>query len=291
MSCITEVLDKEVISFLNESDSVINAKENIDNLDKHIRENILENGKRFEHVDFTKKEMAYLYIYTYLLMHMGSYEQMLKEQEYLFFDKIFNDNVLFVDFGCGCATSLLAIYSYVEEMKSLPWDTVASLPSNLTYIGKDINDELLESAIKLTKKTFNNYFMSYENHADSDEKCVIITTDIDNIGYKNIIFNFAYILSQNGIEEYIEEFVEKISDLINRYDCNYYLTYQNYYCRKNYSKLISFLAERKLVCTELDSKKNGSYSYQVIRNLNIANLYENSSNHLNYSIAQIVKGG
>lgn len=288
-----QVLDDEVISFLCESEGVIRAKENqsIDDLDSYIRVNVLENGKTFEHVDFTRKEMAYLYIYTYLLMHMGSYEQMLKEQEYLFFDKIFNDNVLFVDFGCGCATSLLAIYSYVKEMKSLPWDTVASLPSNLTYIGKDINDELLESAIKLTKKTFNNYFTSYENHADSDEKCVIITTDIDNIGYKNIIFNFAYILSQNGIEEYIEEFVEKISDLINRYDCNYYLTYQNYYCRKNYRKLTSLLAERKLVCIERDSKKNGSYSYQVIRNLNIANLYENSSKHLNYSIAQIVKGG
>ncbi|WP_201549621.1 hypothetical protein [Psychrobacter sp. Pi2-1] len=93
MSCIIEVLNKEVISFLNESNSVISAKENNSNLDKYVREDILENGKRFEHADFTKKEMAYLYIYTYLLMHMGSYERMLKEQEHLFFDRIFNDNV------------------------------------------------------------------------------------------------------------------------------------------------------------------------------------------------------
>lgn len=291
MSCITEVLDKEVISFLNESDSVINSKENIDNLDEHIRKNILENGKRFEHVDFTKKEMAYLYIYTYLLMHMGSYEQMLKEQEYLFFDKIFNDNVLFVDFGCGCATSLLAIYSYVEEMKSLPWDTVASLPSNLTYIGKDINDELLESAIKLTEKTFNNYFTSYENHADSDEKCVIITTDINNAAYKNIIFNFAYILSQNNIEDSLELFVEKIIYSVNQYDCNYYLVYQNFYCSQNYNKMIKVLERNKLIVTELKNVKNGLYHYSVIRNLDITDKDSLSSRYLNYSIAQIVKGG
>ena len=291
MSCIIEVLDKEVISFLNESDSVINSKENIDNLDEHIRKNILENGKRFEYVDFTKKEMAYLYIYTYLLMHMGSYEQMLKEQEYLFFDKIFNDNVLFVDFGCGCATSLLAIYSYVEEMKSLPWDTVASLPSNLTYIGKDINDELLESAIKLTEKTFNNYFTSYENHADSDEKCVIITTDINNAAYKNIIFNFAYILSQNNIEDSLELFVEKIIYSVNQYDCNYYLVYQNFYCSQNYNKMIKVLERNKLIVTELKNVKNGLYHYSVIRNLDITDKDSLSSRYLNYSIAQIVKGG
>lgn len=291
MSCITEVLDKEVISFLNESDNIINAKENIDNLDKHIRENILKNGKRFKHVDFTKKEMAYLYIYTYLLMHMGSYEQMLKEQECLFFDKIFNDNVLFVDFGCGCATSLLAIYGYVEEMKSLPWDTVASLPSNLTYIGKDINDELLESAIKLTEKTFNNYFTSYENHADSDEKCVIITTDINNVAYKNIIFNFAYILSQDNIEDSLELFVEKIIYLVNQYDCNYYLVYQNFYCSQNYNKMIKVLERNKLIVTELKNVKNGLYHYSVIRNLDITDKDSLSSRYLNYSIAQIVKGG
>ncbi|WP_298809223.1 hypothetical protein [uncultured Psychrobacter sp.] len=276
---------------MNESNSVISAKENNSNLDKYVREDILENGKRFEHADFTKKEMAYLYIYTYLLMHMGSYERMLKEQEHLFFDRIFNDNVLFVDFGCGCATSLLAIYSYVEEMKSLPWDTVASLPSNLTYIGKDINDELLESAIKLTKKTFNNYFRSYENHADSDEKCVIITTDIDNIGYKNIIFNFAYMLSQNGIEDYLESFVKKIVDSVKQYNCNYYLVYQNFYCAKNYNKMIAILERNKLIVTELKSEKNGLYSYSVIRNLDILDKDSLRSKYLNYSIARIVKGG
>ncbi|WP_201549607.1 hypothetical protein [Psychrobacter sp. Pi2-1] len=176
-------------------------------------------------------------------------------------------------------------------MKSLPWDTVASLPSNLTYIGKDINDELLESAIKLTKKTFNNYFTSYENHADSDEKCVIITTDIANIGYKNIIFNFAYILSQNGIEDYLESFVEKIVDSVKQYNCNYYLVYQNFYCAKNYNKMIAILERNKLIVTELKSEKNGLYSYSVIRNLDILDKDSLRSKYLNYSIARIVKGG
>ncbi len=108
MSCIIEVLDKEVISFLSQSNSVISAKENNSNLDKYIREDILENGKRFEHVDFTKKEVAYLYIYTYLLMHMGSYERMLEAEKDLFFDKIFRDNVLFEGVQNSVSTKLKA---------------------------------------------------------------------------------------------------------------------------------------------------------------------------------------
>ena len=288
-----QVLDDEVISFLCESEGVIRAKENqsIDDLDSYIRVNVLENGKTFEHVDFTRKEMAYLYIYTYLLMHMGSYEQMIAEQENLFFNEVFKDNVLFVDFGCGCATSLLAIYNYVGKMKSLPWNTVASLPSNLTYIGKDINDELLESAIELTKKTFDKYFTSYENHNNAGEKCVIITTDTNNINYKNIIFNFAYILSQPSIEQYLVEFIKKITDTIDKYDCNYYLVYQNYYCTKNYNKVIEILEKDKFTIVELKNMKNGSYSYPVIRNLDIIDKNTLTSRYLNYSIAQIVEGG
>lgn len=293
MSCIIEVLDKEVISFLSQSNSVISAKENNSNLDKYIREDILENGKRFEHVDFTKKEVAYLYIYTYLLMHMGSYERMLAAEEDLFFDKIFRDNVLFVDFGCGCATSLLAICSYVNVKRGLPFDTIASLPSDLTYVGKDINDEILESAIVLTKKMFGSYFKNYQNHnyADANEKCVIITTDANNVSYKNIIFNFAYILSQNGIEDYLESFVEKIIDSVKQYNCNYYLVYQNFYCAKNYNKMIAILERNKLIVTELKSEKNGFYNYSVIRNLDILDKDSLRSRYLNYSIARIVKGG
>ena len=192
-----------------------------------------------EYNRLTPKERVLLYCYA------GNFEQHLVSQMYIFenHNDIFKqyisapNQVVFIDFGCGPATSGVAIARYYAESASDVED-----PLIINYVGIDSSNAMLEKAQEFCK--YPSLF-----HEDSNFRFIPVTSDkIDLLEYLDtsvskesvILLNFSYLFASATL--IVQDLVEVVQRLSNKYPNRMVLLFQNPYGPEYNEKWYQFKA-------------------------------------------------
>ncbi|EHU1359609.1 TPA: methyltransferase domain-containing protein [Acinetobacter baumannii] len=166
-------------------------------LQTHIRENILKQGK----TPCDTEELANLYTYMYMLMHIDAFNvARLKTYNYSF-SKTYDDDyeeILLVDFGCGSGTIPLALAENNKSKEGF----------NINYLGIDIQPSMLN----LAKVFLESSLFSESLNVTIDEDAIRADNHIEP---KKIIFVFSYLFSQPDINKYLEKLIQRIKSIMS----------------------------------------------------------------------------
>ena len=193
--------------------------------------NVLSTDEKYG--SFTPENKVLFYCANYMAMHLYSsfhiYSRYLMQQIVLFKSK----NIIFIDYGCGPLTSGIALWNAARQ-------------HNITYIGIDISQNMLNKASEINKYNpvgdsnpyFNNIFLKqyYEEVPD-----LLSVIEKLNPSDTVIIFNFCYVLApetfKGNINSFINVFHQVVQASVNYKFC---IVYQNpgpSYFSENWDKL------------------------------------------------------
>lgn len=170
------------------------------------RKTILKRGRADFDMPFnglSPEDKVLLYCVYYMPMHLYS-------SYHIFSSKLslpVSNKVIFIDLGCGPLTSGIAYWA-------------ATRPSNITYIGIDRSQAMLNKALEINNN-FNNEnrdLLFYDFHLISDYNqlpCYLSShVEIGNPDDTIIIFNFCYILASHTFDQ--NETLDSLIGVINR---------------------------------------------------------------------------
>ena len=182
-----------------------------------LRKHVLRRGstnfdasESYRNKVYTPEHKVLLYCATYMSMHLYSsyhlYSRYLMKHRHV----IESENVVFVDFGCGPLTSGIAFWAAAGQR-------------NITYIGIDISENMLNKACEINQygpEVPNPFYTKpfYENnHLIKDYKD--LPPLVNNIEKGNptdtlIIFNFSYMLAQVTFQGHINRLINVLQDVV-----------------------------------------------------------------------------
>ena len=216
-----------------EEASIYEADSNIDYM-IGLRETVLERGSTnfnmsssYRNKEYTPEDKVLLYCAIYMPMHLYSsyhfYITHLKQYRLVIESK----NVVFIDFGCGPLTSGIAFWAATEQLNITYTD--------LTYIGFDISEKMLDIAKKINKYGPDGDYTSDESFIKGwpISKYDEILDRLDRIEMGNhddtlIIFNFSYLLAGETFKGDIRELIDVLQEAV-KVNINYeiWMVYQN----------------------------------------------------------------
>ena len=137
------------------------------------------------------------------------------------------EDVVFIDFGCGPLTSGIAFWAAAEQLNITHTD--------ITYIGFDISEKMLDMAKKINKcgpdgdHTSGESFIKgwpiseYDNILDR-----LARIEMGNHDDTLIIFNFSYLLAEETFKGEIRVLINVLQETVKE-NCNYeiWMVYQN----------------------------------------------------------------
>lgn len=225
-------------------------------IDSYIRKILQQGTTRCNTI-----ELAHLYAYTYVLMHIDAFHVAAKSSRItdIKFNTIYWDNyaeTLIVDFGCGPGTVALALAEAYTPNTGQP----VGLPIN--YLGLDIEDSML----CLAEQFFESTMFDCNLKIEKSDKCIRVNNMIEP---QKIIFVFHYIFSQDGISESLCLFLSKIKSVIaeNVTAKEYYLMYANinFSGAGNAFKTFINMLKRENIISQYTSTFINSYAYNFRR--------------------------
>ncbi len=216
-----------------EEASIYEADSNIDYM-IGLREIVLERGSTnfnvsssYRNKEYTPEDKVLLYCAIYMPMHLYSSYHLYKTHLMQYRPVIESKNIVFIDFGCGPLTSGIAFWAAAEQLNITHTD--------ITYIGFDISEKMLDMAKKINKcgpdgdHTSGESFIKgwpiseYDNILDR-----LARIEMGNHDDTLIIFNFSYLLAEETFKGEIRVLINVLQETVKE-NCNYeiWMVYQN----------------------------------------------------------------
>lgn len=155
---------------------------------------------------FTPTDKVLFYSANYIAMHLCSsyhiYNTYLIPQRSL----IKSRHIVFIDYGCGPLTSGIAFWNAAEER-------------NITYIGIDISQNMLNKALEINRYSPDGNRNPYFKNIYLKQNYEVVPKLLKDIEKSNsedvlIIFNFCYVLADITFKGDINSFINVLKDAI-----------------------------------------------------------------------------
>ena len=216
-----------------EQASIYEADINIDYM-IGLREIVLGRGSTnfnisssYRNKEYTPADKVLLYCVIYMPMHLYSsyhlYRTHLMQYRYVIESK----NVVFIDFGCGPLTSGIAFWAAVEQLNITY--------TNITYIGFDISEKMLDMAKRINKCGPDGDHASGKRFIKgwpiSEYDDILDRLDRIEMGNHNdtlIIFNFSYLLAEETFKGDIRVLINVLQEAVKKNrSYEIWMVYQN----------------------------------------------------------------
>ena len=167
--------------------------------------------------DYTPEHKVLLYCVFYMPMHLYSSYHLYRAHRHV----IESGNVVFIDFGCGPLTSGIAFWAAAGQR-------------NITYIGVDISEHMLNKAAEInTAGPFGNSDAPFYENFHRGRNFNNFPAYLNRIGKGNpedtlILFNFSYALASMTFQGDINESISVLHEVVQAH-LNYKIAvvYQN----------------------------------------------------------------
>ena len=153
--------------------------------------------------DYTPEHKVLLNCVFYMPMHLYSSYHLYREHKHLIESK----NVVFIDFGCGPLTSGIAFWAAAGQR-------------NITYIGVDISEHMLNKAAEInTGGPFGNSDVPFYENFHRGLNFNNLPTYLNSIEKGNredtlILFNFSYVLAPMTFQGDINALINVLLDVV-----------------------------------------------------------------------------